>query len=160
MHFVKFKIDGFKDTVVLSSAIVEADLRKIRLLDPNTKLNEGSPPEFQFLVANGQLEEPVATADLQFGVSEFTFREKFIVMTNLKRPLFGLLFLQRNSKKLDVCQGNLKFPFFSVQLKHQDQSYSNVIEPILEPVETLLPPGKRTTKCVKLHIYTHNKETT
>ena len=75
MDFGELNIDGLIDTGALSSAISEADLRKIRLLAPHTILNEGPPPEFQFMVANGQLEAPIATVELQFEVGDITFRE-------------------------------------------------------------------------------------
>ena len=156
MDFGELNIDGLIDTGALSSAIPEADLRKIRLLAPHTILNEGPPPEFQFMVANGQLEAPIATVELQFEVGDITFREKFIVMTNLTSPLINLLFLQRNST---MRQGTLNFPFFSMQLKNEDRTYPNVIEPILNPVETTLQPGKRTTIWVKSQIYTDNEAT-
>ena len=86
MDFGELNIDGLIDTGALSSAIPEADLRKIRLLAPHTILNEGPPPEFQIMVANGQLEASIATVELQFEVGDITFREKFIVMTNLTSP--------------------------------------------------------------------------
>ena len=159
MDFGELKIAGLKNTGALSSAIPEADLRKIRLLAPYTILNEGPPPEFQIMVANGQLEAPIATVEFQFEVGDITFREKFIVMTNLTSPLIGLLFLQRNSTILDMRQGILNFPSFSMQLKNEDRTYPNVIEPILNPVETTLQPGKRTTIWVKSQIYTNNEAT-
>ena len=159
MDFGELKIDGLIYTGALSSAIPEADLLKIRLLAPHTIFNEGPPPEFQFMVANGQLEAPVATVELQFEVGDITFREEFIVMTNLTSLLIGLLFLQRNSTILDMRQGILSFPFFSMQLKNEDRTNPNVIEPILNPVETTLKPGKRTTIWVKSQIYTDNEAT-
>ena len=159
MDFGELNIDGLIDTGALSSAIPEADLRKIRLLAPHTILNEGPPPEFHKMVANGQLEAPIATVELQFEVSDITFREKFIVMTNLTSPLIGLLFLQRNSTILDMSQGILNFPFFSMQLKNEDRTYPNIIEPILNPAETILHPGKRTTIWVKSQIYTDTEAT-
>ena len=61
--------------------------------------------------------------------------------------MIGLLFLQRNSTILDV------------QLKNEDRTYPNIIEPILNPAETILQPGKRTTIWVKLEIYTDTKAT-
>ena len=146
----------------MSGAITEAEVQKIRLVAPHTILNEGPPPEFQFMFATGQIEATIATVDLQFEVSDITFREKFIVMTNLTSPLIGLLFilfLQRNSTILDVRQGILNFPFFSMQLENEDQTYPNVIEPILSPAETTLQPGKRTTSWVKSQIYTDNETT-
>ena len=111
------------------------------------------------MVANGQLEAPIATVEMHFEVGDITFREKFIVMTNLTSPLIGLLFLQRNSIILDMRHGILNFPFFSMQLKNGDRTYPNVIEPILNPVETTLQPGKRTTIWVKSQIYTGNEAT-
>ena len=140
MDFGELNINGLRDTGALSSVIPEADLRKVRLLDPHTILNEGPPPEFQIMVANGQLEAPIATVELQFEVGDTTFREKFIVLTNLTSPLIGLLFLQRNSTILDMRQGILNFPFFSMQLKNEDRTYPNVIESILNPVDTILHP--------------------
>ena len=159
MDFGELNVDGLIDTGALSSAIPEADLPKIRLLAPHTILNEGPPPEFKIMVANGQLEAPIETVELQFEVGDITFREKFIVMTNLTIPLIGLLFLQRNSTILDMRQGILNFPFFSMQLKNEDRTYPNVIDPILNPVETTLQAGKRTTIWVKSQIYTYNETT-
>ena len=82
----------------MSSAIPEADLRKIRLLAPHTILNESPPAEFQTMVANGQLEAPIATVEMHFEVGDITFREQFLVMKNLTSPLISLLFPQRNNQ--------------------------------------------------------------
>ena len=157
MDFGELNIDGLIDTGALSGAIPEADLRKNLLLAPHTNLNEGPPPEFPLMVANGQLQAPIATVELHFEVVDITFRDKFIVMTNLTSPLIGLLFLQRNSTILGMSQGILNFPFFSMQLKNGDQTYPNVIEPILNPVETILQPGKRTAIWIKSQIYTDDE---
>ena len=159
VDFGEIPFDGLIDTVALSGSIPDADLRKIRLLAQQTILKKGPPPDFQTKVANGQLEAPIAKLEMQFEIGELTFGEKFIVMTNLTRPLIGLLFLQRNSTILDMRQGILNVPFFSMQLKTEDRAYPNVIEPILNPVETILQTGKRTTVWVKSQIYTDNQAT-
>ena len=86
MDFGELNIDELIDTGALSSAIPEADIRKIRLLAPHTILNEGPPPKFQIMVANAQLEAPIATVELQFEVGDITFREKFIVMQPSQAP--------------------------------------------------------------------------
>ena len=159
MDFGELNIDGLIDTGALSGALQEANLRKNRLLAPHKILNENPPPEFQIMVANGQLEAPIATGELQFEVGDKTFREVFIVITNLTSPLIGLVFLQRNSTILDMRQGILNFPFFSMQLKIEDRTYPNVIEPILNTAETILQPAKRTKIWVKSQIYTDNEAT-
>ena len=102
MDIGELNFDGLIVTGALSGAIPEADLRKLRILAPHTKLNEGPPPEFQIMVANGQLEATIATVEMHFEVGDFTFREKFSVLTNLTSLLIGLLFLQRNSTILDM----------------------------------------------------------
>ena len=96
------------------------------------------------MVAKGQLEAPIATVELQFGVGDITFREKNIVMTNLTSSLIVHLYLQRNSTILGTRQGILIFHFFSILLKNKDRKHPNVIATILNPGETLLQPGKRT----------------
>ena len=130
LDFGELTLDGLVDTGALSSAIPEADLRKIRLLSPQSIIKEGPASNFQILVANGQLETPKGTVQLKFGIGDIDFHEIFIVMKKLTSPLIGLSFLQRNM--LDMRQGVLNFPFFSsfLQLKTADNKYINVMEPI------------------------------
>ena len=63
-----------------SSAIPEADLRKIRTLAPQYIVKEGPAPNFQIMVANGQLETPKSTVELKFEVGDIEFHEIFKVM--------------------------------------------------------------------------------
>ena len=44
-------------------------------------------------------------------------------------------------------------------MKNEDRTYPNVTEPILNPVDTILQPGKRTTIWIKSQIYTENEAT-
>ena len=78
-------------------------------------------------------------------------------MTNFTSPLNGLLFLHHNSTILDMRQRILNSTFSSMQLKDEDRTYPNFIEPILNPVETILQPGKRTTIWVNSQIYIGNE---
>ena len=74
MDFGELTIDGLIDTGALSSAIPEMD---IRLLSPQSVIREGPPPNFQIMVANGQLETPKSTIELQFEVGETLNSMKF-----------------------------------------------------------------------------------
>ena len=49
----KLTVDCLVDTGALSSAIPEADLRKIRILDSQSKVKGGAAPNFLIMVANG-----------------------------------------------------------------------------------------------------------
>ena len=55
MDFSELTFDGLVDTGALSSAVPEADLRKILLLDLQSIVKEGTAPIIQIMEANGQL---------------------------------------------------------------------------------------------------------
>ena len=143
MDFGELTLDGLVDTGALSRAIPESDLRKIRLFAPQSIVKEGPAPNFQIMVANGQLETPKGTVELKFEVGDIEFHEIFIVMEKLTSPLIGLSFLQRNNTILDMRQGVLNFPFFSMQLKTADHKYTNVMEPISTQEDITIPPNDR-----------------
>ena len=159
MDFGELTIDGLIDTGALSSAIPEMDLRKIRLLSPQSVIREGPPPNFQIRVANGQLETPKSTIELKFEVGDIEFHEIFIVMEHLTGPIIGLMFLQRNHTVLDMRQGILNFPFFSMQPKTADHKYSNVLEPIFNPTEITIPPNDRVLIRTNSLLYPENAVT-
>ena len=102
MDFGELTIDGLIDTGALSSAIPEADLRKIRLLAPQSIVKKGPAPTFQIMVANGQLETPKSTVELKFEVGDIEFHGVFIVLEKLNGSIKGLMFLQRNHTVLDM----------------------------------------------------------
>ena len=112
---------------ILSSAISEVDLRKNRLLAPQSIIKEGPAPNFQIMVAKGQLETPKSTVEMKFEVADMDFHEIFIVMQKITSPLIGLSFLQGSKTILDMKQGVLNFPFLSKQLKTADHKYTNVM---------------------------------
>ena len=153
MDFGELTIDGLLDTGALSSAIPDADLRKIRLLAPQSIVKEGPAPIFQIMVANGQLETPKSTVELKFEVGDIEFHEIFIVKEKLTGPIIGPMFLRRNHTVLDMRQGILNFPYFS---KTADHKYSNVLEPILNPDDVTIPPNDRTLVEIKSQIYNGN----
>ena len=96
MDFGELTLDGLVDTGALSSAIPEADLRKIRLLAPLSIVKEGPAPNFQIMVANGQLETPKSTVKLKFEVGDIEFHEIFIVMEKLTRRVMEKPMATRN----------------------------------------------------------------
>ena len=111
------------------------------------------------MVVNGDLETPKSTVELKFEVGDIEFHEIFIVMENYPAPIIGLMFLQRNHTVLDMRQGLLNFPFFSMQLKTADHKYSNVMEPFLNPEDVMIPPNDRTLSLSNPRIYAENAVT-
>ena len=88
IEFGELTIDDLTDTGALTSAISEAITKK-HLLAPQRILNEGPPPSFQILKANGHLGTPGPTVHSQFELGDILFKERFIVMNMLKKPLIG-----------------------------------------------------------------------
>ena len=153
MDFGELTLDGLVDTGALSSAVPEADLRKIRLLAPQSIVKEGPAPNVQIMVASEQLETPKSTVELKFEVGDIEFHEIFIVMEKLTSPLIGLSFLQRNNTILDMRQGVLNFPLFSMQLKTADHKYTNVMEPVSIREDIIIPPNDRHVVSMYSNIY-------
>ena len=156
MQFGELTIDGLTETGALSIAIPVMNLRKIRLLSPQSVIREGPPPIFQIIVASGQLETPKSTIEPKLEVGDIQFHEIFIVMEHLTVPI---MFLQRNHTALDMRQRILNFPFFSMQLKTADHRYSNVLEPILNPTEKTIPPIDRVLIRTNTLLYPENAVT-
>ena len=59
MDFEKLTLDGLIDTGALTSAISEPYLNKIKLLASDAITDTDPAPNFQIMVANGQLETPI-----------------------------------------------------------------------------------------------------
>ena len=157
MDFEKLTLDGLIDTGALTSAISEQDLNKIKLLANEAIKETGPPPNFQIMVANGQLEVPTGTVLLEFEVADFMLKENFIIMKNLPNPLIGLCFLRRNNAIFDVTQGILTFPYLSMQLKPDTQTAIRQATPLFAENTYTLRPGETLAIASKMpHLMDHN----
>ena len=161
MVFGDLTIDGLIDTSALSNCIPisKVDFKQIKKISLQQILKEGPPPDFQIMVAKGQLETPLAKTELQFEAGDTTFVVRFIVMSKLANHLFGLLFLQRNGTVLDMRQGIHKFPPFSMLLKNANTSCPKTTEVLFNLHEILFQPGKHSVIWIKSQIYKEHKVT-
>ena len=138
MDFEKLTLDGLIDTRALTSAISEEDLNKIKLLSNEAIKDIGPAPNFQIMVANGQLERPIGTVLLQFEVADFQFQENFIVMKVLPNPL-------------------ITFPYLSMQLRQEHTPNTRAATPLLTETTYTLQPGETLAISSKMpHLIDHN----
>ena len=100
VDFQKLTLDGLIDAGALTSAISETDLNKVELLSNEAIKDTGPAPNFQIMVASGQLERPTGAVLLDFEVADFQFQENFFALRTLPNPLIGLCFLQRHNDLL------------------------------------------------------------
>ena len=111
-------IDAFVDSWAYVSAIAQKELDRIKKQAPSNILKIDEPPFFQFQVANGQLEKPIATATLNFEIGDHIFAEHFAVMEKLTGPIIGLHFKKHNIVVIDTTHGLIHLP----RLEMQDKS--------------------------------------
>ena len=78
-------------------------------MSPNNILQEADPPPFKLQVANGDIETPIKTIQVQFEIGDWTFKETFIVANKITGLILGLTFLKNNSAILDASQGLVHF---------------------------------------------------
>ena len=150
-------MNGLIDTGALTSAISEQDLNKINLLANEAIKETGPPPNFQIMVANGQLEVPIGTVLLEFEVADFKLKENFIIMKTLPKPLIGLCFLRRNNGFFDVTQGILTFPYLSMQFKPDTQTSIRQAAPLFVENTYTLQPGETLATASRMpHLMDHN----
>ena len=106
------------------SAIAQKELDRIKQQSPPNILKIDDPPNFQIQVANGQLENPTATATLKVDIRDHTFAEHFVVMKNLTGPIIGLHFMRHNSVVIDTTHGLIHFPHNKSKLHYIKQVLS------------------------------------
>ena len=157
MDCEKLTLDGLIDTGVLTSAISEADLNKIKLLSNEAIKHIGAAQNFQIMVTNGQLEPPIGTVLIEFEVAGFQFQEDFIVMRTLPTPLIGLCFLQRHNVLFDIRQGIITFPYLSMQLRPEHTTNTRAATPLLTETTYTLQPGETLAISSKMpHLIDNN----
>ena len=110
-------IDALVDSRGYVSAIAQKELDRIQQQAPYNILKLAEPPKFQFQVANGQLETPIATATHNFDIGDHIIAEQFVVMKNLTGPIIRLHFMRHNSVVTDTTHGLIHFPHLTMQVK-------------------------------------------
>ena len=110
-------IDALVDSGAYVSAIAQTKLNRIKQQSPPNILKVDDPPNFQILVANGQLEKPTATTTLTFDIGDHIFAEHFVAMKNLTGTIIRLHFMRHNSVVIDTTHGLIHFPHLTMQVK-------------------------------------------
>ena len=154
MDFGEITLDSLIDTAAHSSAIPEADL-----IAPQSIIKRGTCSIFPNKGRKWRFRNPKKYRRTKIRSGDIEFHEIFIVMEKLPSPNIGLMFLQRNHTALDMRQGILNLPYFSMQLKTADHKYSNVMEPNLNPDDVTIPPNDHTVIPIQSQLYAENAVT-
>ena len=143
-------VDALVDSRAFVSAIAQDDLETIKQKAPNNILKIDDPPNFQIQVANAQLEKPISTTTLKFGIGDYSFAEHFVVMKKLTGPVFGMHFMRNNSVVIDTTHGLIHFPHLTMQVKTASSETTTKPQPVIIDKDLTIPPA--TTKTVTAFI--------
>ena len=66
-------IDALVDSVAYVSAVIQKELDRIKQQAPSIILKIDGSPNYQIQIADGQLERPIATTTLKFGIVDHIF---------------------------------------------------------------------------------------
>ena len=122
------------------SAIAQKEMDVIKQQAPSKILKIDDPPNFQFQVANGQLEKPIATVTLTNDIGDHIFAEYFVVLKNLTGPIKWSPFMRDNSVVIETTHGLIHFPHLAMQIKSASSGTSAKPQLVLIHDSITVPP--------------------
>ena len=93
----------------------------IRNNTENCIIKEYPQPPFKIECANATIEQPIATADMQFNIGSYTFTDTFVVLSRTSFPLVGLNFMRNHQAVLDTANGTITFPHIEMTLAMKNE---------------------------------------
>ena len=138
-------IDALVDSGAYVSAIAQRELDRIQQQAPSNILKIDDPSNFQFQVANGQLEKPTATATLKFDIGDHIFAEHFVVMKNLTALIIRLNFMKHKSVVIDTTHGLIHFPHLTMRVRSASSQASAKPQLVLIHGSITIPQMTRKT---------------
>ena len=94
LEFGERTMDGLVDSGAFINAMSWSDYNAIKMNSDNCVKKEYPQPPFKIECANAQLEQPIATADIQFNIGTYTFTDTFVILSKTSFPIIGLNFMR------------------------------------------------------------------
>ena len=98
-----------------------SDYNAIKMNSDNCIKKEYPQPPFKNECANVQLEQPIATVDIQFNIGTYTFTDTFVILSKTSFPIIGLNFMRSHQLVLDTANGSINFPHVEMTLAMTDE---------------------------------------
>ena len=96
LEFNETTMDGLVDSGAFINAMSWSDYNAINMSSDNCVIKEYPQPPFKIECANAQLEQPIATADIQFNTGTYTFTDTFVILSKTSFPIIGLNFMRNH----------------------------------------------------------------
>ena len=140
-------MDGLVDSGAFINAMSWSDYNAIKMNSDNCVIKEYPQPPFKIECANAQLEQPIATADIQLNIGTYTFTDTFVILSMTSFPIIGLNFMRNHQAVIDTANGTITFPHVEMTLAMTDEKRNCNPKPlqIMAEGHQTLPPQQTTT---------------
>ena len=147
LEFGELTMDGLVDSGAFINAMSWSDYNAIKMNSDNCVIKEYPQPPFKIECANAQLEQPIATADIQFNIGTYTFTDTFVILSKTSFPIIGLNFMRNHQAVIDTANGTITFPHVEMTLAMTDKKKNCNPKPlqIMAEGHQTLPPQQTTT---------------
>ena len=147
LEFGEIAMDGLVDSGAFINAMSWSDYNAIKMNSDSCVIKEYPQPPFKIECANAQLEQPIATADIQFNIGTYTFTDTFVILSKTSFPIIGLNFMRNHQAVIDTANGTINFPHVEMTLAMTDEMKKCNPKPlqIMAEGNQTLPPQQTTT---------------
>ena len=119
--FGEITMDGLVNSAAFINALSFFNYNVIKMSSNNCVIKEYPQPPFKIACANAQLEQPIATADIQFNIGTYTFTDIFVILSKTSFPIFGLNLKKNHQAMIDTANGTINFPIVEMTLAMTDE---------------------------------------
>ena len=151
LEFCELTMDGLVDSGAFINAMSWSDYNVIKMNSDNCVIKVYPRPPFKIECANAQLEQPIATADIQFNIGTYTFTDTFVILSKTSSPIIGLNFMRNHQSVIDTANGTITFPHVGMTLAITDEKKNCNPKPLqimAEGNQTLLPQKTTTVNAI------------
>ena len=109
-------MDGLVDSGAFINAMSWSDYNAIKQNSDSCVIKEYPQPPLKIECANAQLEQSIATADIQFNIGTYTITDTFVILSKTSFPIKRLSFMRNHQVVLDTANGTVKFQHVEMTL--------------------------------------------
>ena len=147
LDFGKITMDVLVDSGAFINAMSWSDYNAIKMSSDNCIIKEYPQPPFRNECASAPLEQPIATADIQFNIGTYQLTDTFVIFSMTSCPIIGLNFMRSHQAVPDTANGNINFPHVEMTLAMTDEMKNCNPKPlqIMAEGSQTIPPQQITT---------------
>ena len=159
LEFGEITMDGLVDSGAFINAMSWSDYNAIKMNSDNCVIKDYPQPPFKIECANAQLEQPIATADIQFNIGTYTFTDTFVILSKTSSPIIGLNIMRNHQAVPDTANGTINFTHVEMTLAMTDEMKNCNPKPLqilAEGSQTISPHQTSTVSAIVIATNTND----